>query len=166
MFQHPGGTPTHQPDEEADLAFQFALRGFSGSLEALRWARELIASSRARPAEIAIAAASLEEWDDHFLALSAMSGRPHRSARCRTGSNKSDRTTSAIGRAETRQRDNAAAAGAYETRRCCARAALVLEPAFDEVEGDLRQSSLRHAVEVFDIDGLIEVHGPVLSSAR
>ena len=44
--------------------------------------------------------------------------------------------------------------------------ALVLKPAFDEVEGDLRQSPLRHAVEVFDIDGSIEVHGPVLSSAR
>src|ERR1700719_1116582 len=44
--------------------------------------------------------------------------------------------------------------------------ALVLKPTFDEVEGDLRQSPPRHAVEVFDIDGLIEVHGPVLSSAR
>ena len=44
------------------------------ALEALRWARELIASGRARPEEIAIAAASLEEWDDHFLALSNMSG--------------------------------------------------------------------------------------------
>src|SRR6202043_4043725 len=37
--------------------------------------------------------------------------------------------------------------------------ALVLKPAFDEVEGDLRQSPLRHAVEVFDIDGSIEVTG-------
>jgi hypothetical protein len=44
------------------------------ALEALRWARELIASRRARPEEIAIAAASPEEWDDHFLALSDMSG--------------------------------------------------------------------------------------------
>ena len=44
------------------------------ALEALRWARELIASGRARPEEIAIAAASPEEWDDHFLALSDMSG--------------------------------------------------------------------------------------------
>jgi hypothetical protein len=44
------------------------------ALEALRWARELLASGRARPEEIGIAAASPEEWDDHFLALSEMSG--------------------------------------------------------------------------------------------
>jgi PD-(D/E)XK nuclease superfamily protein len=44
------------------------------ALEALRWARELIAGGRARPEEIAIAAASPEEWDDHFLALGEMSG--------------------------------------------------------------------------------------------
>ena len=44
------------------------------ALEALRWARELITSGRARPEEIAIAAASPEEWDDHFLALTEMSG--------------------------------------------------------------------------------------------
>jgi hypothetical protein len=44
------------------------------ALEALRWARQLIATGRARPEEIGIAAASPEEWDDHFLALSEMSG--------------------------------------------------------------------------------------------
>jgi hypothetical protein len=44
------------------------------ALEALRWARQLIASEEARPEEIAIAAASPEEWDDHFLALIEMSG--------------------------------------------------------------------------------------------
>jgi hypothetical protein len=44
------------------------------ALEALRWARELIASEQAQPHEIAIAAAAPEEWDDHFLALSEMSG--------------------------------------------------------------------------------------------
>src|SRR4029077_10605920 len=44
------------------------------ALEAMRWARELIASGRARPEQIAIATASPEEWDDHFLALSEMSG--------------------------------------------------------------------------------------------
>ena len=44
------------------------------ALEAMRWARALIASGRARPEEIAIAAASPEEWDDHFLALTDMSG--------------------------------------------------------------------------------------------
>jgi len=44
------------------------------ALEAFRWVRQLIASGQARPEEIAIAAASPEEWDDHFLALNAMSG--------------------------------------------------------------------------------------------
>jgi hypothetical protein len=44
------------------------------ALEALRWARSLIAGGDVRPDEIAIAAASPEEWDDHFLALSEMSG--------------------------------------------------------------------------------------------
>jgi hypothetical protein len=44
------------------------------ALEALRWAREIIAAGRARPEEVAIAAASPEEWDDHFLALGDMSG--------------------------------------------------------------------------------------------
>ena len=44
--------------------------------------------------------------------------------------------------------------------------ALVLEPAFDEIEGDLRQSPLRHAVQIFDIDGLIDPHARVISSTR
>jgi hypothetical protein len=40
-------------------------------IEALRWVRNLIASGEAEPAEIAIAAASTGEYDDHFLALRA-----------------------------------------------------------------------------------------------
>ena len=44
------------------------------ALEALRWARSLIARGDVRPEQIAIATASPEEWDDHFLALSEMSG--------------------------------------------------------------------------------------------
>ncbi len=38
-------------------------------IEALRWARSLMASGKAQPADIAIAAASSAEYDDHFLAL-------------------------------------------------------------------------------------------------
>lgn len=38
-------------------------------IEALRWARSLMASGEAKPADIAIAAASSAEYDDHFLAL-------------------------------------------------------------------------------------------------
>jgi len=46
------------------------------AVEALRWARELIASERARPHEIAIVAASVDDWDDHFRALVADSQLP------------------------------------------------------------------------------------------
>jgi hypothetical protein len=43
------------------------------AVEALRWARELVASGRAKPAEIGLAAAAHEDYDDHFLALRAES---------------------------------------------------------------------------------------------
>lgn len=43
------------------------------TVEALRWARQLIACRRAQPAEIGIAAAAPEDYDDHFLALRAES---------------------------------------------------------------------------------------------
>lgn len=39
------------------------------TVEALRWMRELIASGRARPEEIAICAPATEEWDEYFLVL-------------------------------------------------------------------------------------------------
>lgn len=38
-------------------------------IEAIRWARELVASGRAKPSEIAIAAASPTDYDDHMLTL-------------------------------------------------------------------------------------------------
>ncbi len=38
-------------------------------VDALRWMRELIASGRAQPEEIAICATATEDWDDHFLVL-------------------------------------------------------------------------------------------------
>jgi hypothetical protein len=38
-------------------------------VEAIRWARELVASGRAKPSEIAIAAASPSDYDDHMLTL-------------------------------------------------------------------------------------------------
>ncbi len=50
------------------------------AVEALRWARELISSERARPHEIAIVAASVEDWDDHFRPLVADSQLPVHSA--------------------------------------------------------------------------------------
>ena len=39
------------------------------ALEALRWARGLLAAGKANAAEIAICAVSTEEWDDHILSL-------------------------------------------------------------------------------------------------
>ncbi|MGC9954515.1 MAG: PD-(D/E)XK nuclease family protein [Rhizomicrobium sp.] len=44
------------------------------ALEAMRWVRALIAAGQAKPEEIAIAAASPSEWDDHFQALGEMAG--------------------------------------------------------------------------------------------
>src|SRR5665213_1646942 len=39
------------------------------AIEALRWARQLVASGTVMPSEIAIASTSPSEFDDHFLAL-------------------------------------------------------------------------------------------------
>lgn len=46
------------------------------AVEALRWARDLIASGRARPEEIAVCATATEDWDDHMLVLAADAGLP------------------------------------------------------------------------------------------
>ncbi|MFL6603054.1 MAG: PD-(D/E)XK nuclease family protein [Steroidobacteraceae bacterium] len=45
-------------------------------IEALRWARQLVATGRARAHEIAICAASTDEWDDHLLTLAKGSDLP------------------------------------------------------------------------------------------
>ena len=72
---HELGIPVVEaPRENPEIHTESCASPRHEALEALRWARELIASGRTRPEEIAIAAASLEEWDDHFLALSNMSG--------------------------------------------------------------------------------------------
>lgn len=46
------------------------------AVEAIRWARSIIASGAAKPHEIAIAATSTAGWDDEFLALAAASSLP------------------------------------------------------------------------------------------
>lgn len=48
-----------------------ASTAYHEAIEAMRWARALLASARAKPAEIAIAAVTPAEYDDHFLALRA-----------------------------------------------------------------------------------------------
>ncbi|WP_404926226.1 PD-(D/E)XK nuclease family protein [Mesorhizobium sp. ORM16] len=45
-------------------------------LEAMRWARELLASGRARAADIAIVATVPTAWDDYMLSLTSASGLP------------------------------------------------------------------------------------------
>jgi hypothetical protein len=46
------------------------------ALEAMRWARALLAEGRARPEDIAICATFPAQWDDYMLALAASSGLP------------------------------------------------------------------------------------------
>src|SRR3546814_600378 len=48
-----------------------AATAYHEAIETVRWARSLLASGEARPAEIAIAGASTAEYDDHFLSLRA-----------------------------------------------------------------------------------------------
>lgn len=48
-----------------------ASTGLHEAIEALRWARHLVASGAALPSEIAIASVSPSEFDDHFLSLRA-----------------------------------------------------------------------------------------------
>src|ERR1700746_1170148 len=43
---------------------------------------------------------------------------------------------------------------------------LVFQPAFDKIEGDLRQPPLRPAMQGFDVYGLIDPHIRVISSTR
>ena len=48
-----------------------AATAYHEAVEAMRWARELLASGRAEPADIGIASATPAEYDDHLLALRA-----------------------------------------------------------------------------------------------
>ncbi len=60
--------------EKPEIACESCASPRHEALEAMRWARALISSGTAKPEEIAIAAASPMEWDDHFLALEEMAG--------------------------------------------------------------------------------------------
>ena len=48
-----------------------AATAYHEAIEAMRWVRSLLASGHAAPSDIAIAAASPADYDDHFLALRA-----------------------------------------------------------------------------------------------
>lgn len=54
-----------------DINAVSAATAYHEAIEAIRWARALLASGEAEPADIAIAAASPGEYDDHFLSLRA-----------------------------------------------------------------------------------------------
>ncbi len=55
--------------ESPQVTIASAASALHETIEALRWARSLLVSGTAAPHEIAIAAASPAEYDDHFLAL-------------------------------------------------------------------------------------------------
>ena len=57
----------HTPDVFAASA----ATAYHEAIEAMRWARQLMASGKAEPADIAIASAAPADYDDHFLALRA-----------------------------------------------------------------------------------------------
>jgi PD-(D/E)XK nuclease superfamily len=48
----------------------------SEAVEALRWARRLLSTGRVRAQDIAIAATSTQDWDDHFLAYARSAALP------------------------------------------------------------------------------------------
>lgn len=57
------------PAQHPEVSVASAASGLHEAIEALRWVRSLLASGDVAPHEIAIAAASPAEYDDHFLAL-------------------------------------------------------------------------------------------------
>ena len=59
------------PPQTPEVSAVSAATAYHEAVEALRWARLLIASDMAEPADIAIAAVAPADYDDHFLALRA-----------------------------------------------------------------------------------------------
>ena len=57
--------------QSPDISAESAATAYHEAVEAMRWVRELLASGRAEPADIAIGSATPGEYDDHLLALRA-----------------------------------------------------------------------------------------------
>ena len=72
----PGQLITSDREMAADISLVSCANPRAEAVEALRWMRELIASGRARPDEIAICATATEDWDEHFLVLVADADLP------------------------------------------------------------------------------------------
>jgi hypothetical protein len=60
-----------EPEKHPQVAVVSAATALHEAIDALRWARELIASNRAAPHDIAIASTATADYDDHFIALRA-----------------------------------------------------------------------------------------------
>jgi hypothetical protein len=71
-----GGVDCDSRPSPADPKIASCATPRAEAVEALRWMRELIASGRARPEEIAICATATEDWDEHMLVLAADAGLP------------------------------------------------------------------------------------------
>ncbi|WP_312064013.1 PD-(D/E)XK nuclease family protein [Brevundimonas sp.] len=59
------------PAQTPAVRAESAATAYHEAIQAIRWARALLASGEAEPADIAIAAASTADYDDHFLSLRA-----------------------------------------------------------------------------------------------
>ena len=66
-----GVSVSRAPAQTPAIITVSAATAYHEAIEAMRWARSLVASGRAAPSEIAIATASPADYDDHFLALRA-----------------------------------------------------------------------------------------------
>lgn len=62
---------TRESPQAPSVRVESAATAYHEAIEAMRWARALLASGEAEPADIAIAAASTADYDDHFLSLRA-----------------------------------------------------------------------------------------------
>lgn len=62
---------TRKDPRTPEIVTVSASTAYHEAIEALRWARQLVASGTADPAEIAIASVTPTDYDDHFLALRA-----------------------------------------------------------------------------------------------
>jgi hypothetical protein len=72
-----GGEPVYDPHPApASPEIVSCASPRAEAVEALRWVRELIASGRARPDQIAVCATATKDWDDHMLVLAADASLP------------------------------------------------------------------------------------------
>ena len=60
-----------EASQSPEISAVSAATAYHEAVEAMRWARELLASGKAEPADIAIASAATPDYDDHLFALRA-----------------------------------------------------------------------------------------------